>query len=440
MRYQELNMDGLVGPTHHYAGLSSGNFASQKHGGQVASPRQAALQGLEKMWLLHNLGIAQAVLPPPLRPRLDLLRQLGFSGTDAWLLSTATKEAPALLSACYSASGMWAANSATVTASVDSPEDKVQFTPANLVFNLHRSLETEHNSRILKRIFSHPQHFIHHSALPASCELGDEGAANFTRLCAAPDLPGISLLTFGQKPGKERPVKYPARHTWEAACAIRRSHQLNRTNSLLVQQHPDSIDQGVFHNDVIAVGHRNLLLIHEQAWLDQPQKLDQLRRLWGERGELFIEQIASRHLSVEQAVSSYLFNSQLVSTEAGMLLIAPVECQEQQAARGVIDRLLAADNALSGVEYINLKQSMKNGGGPACLRLRVPLSDREFAAMHQGVLLNPDRYSALKDWINRYYRDRLSQQDLCDPALIDEVQTALRALEPILDLPGFYES
>ncbi len=440
MRYQELNLDGLVGPTHNYAGLSPGNLASESHRGQASSPREAALQGLEKMWLLHNLGIPQAVMPPQLCPRLNALRALGFDGSDVQMIERAWQQAPELLAACYSASSMWAANSATVTCSADSADRKVHFTPANLVFNLHRSFESEQSGYFLQRIFCDRQHFSHHPALPASIDLGDEGAANHTRLYAEQDKPGITLLTYGQSTQGPQPQLYPARQS-EAACRIlQRSHQLSDANCQRVQQLPASIDQGVFHNDVIAVGHRNLLLLHEEAWLNQAAELAALRQRWGDSTPLYIEQIPATQLSVEQAVSSYLFNSQLVTTGDGeMVLIAPQESREEAHARRVIEHLIVGDNPLSAVQFVDLRQSMSNGGGPACLRLRIPLSEKELAAMHQGVVLDEGLYWTLQEWIKGYYRDRLSPEDLRDPALMGESRAALAELEKILGLPDLYQ-
>lgn len=439
MTYQEVNFDGIVGPSHNYAGLSAGNLASEWHQGHPSSPKQAALQGLEKMWLLHGLGIPQAILPPHLRPHLSLLRVSGFVGTDNQILEKAYQQAPALLTACYSASSMWAANSATITSSADSADGKVQITPANLVFNLHRSLETAFTQTLLKRIFNHSGCFNHHPPLPPCIDFGDEGAANHTRLCPDHGLLGITLLTYGQQTGGPNPKRYPARHTRLTAETIQRSHQLNRHNSLLLQQRPDSIDQGVFHNDVICVGHRNLLLLHEKTWRGQSQQLDKLKYLWGDRGDLFIEQIDDTQLGITQAVSSYLFNSQLLTLpDHSMLMVAPQECKELAAAHCVIQQLISKDNPLSQVRFVDLRESMSNGGGPACLRLRVPLSDNELNAIHQNVILTPALYQALKVWIKQYYRDRLEPSDLRDPSLLCEIRTALEALEQILNLPGLY--
>ncbi|EGF31557.1 Succinylarginine dihydrolase, partial [Oxalobacteraceae bacterium IMCC9480] len=57
---REFNFDGLVGPSHNYAGLSFGNVASFNNVKSVSSPKQAALQGLAKMRALAARGFAQA--------------------------------------------------------------------------------------------------------------------------------------------------------------------------------------------------------------------------------------------------------------------------------------------------------------------------------------------------------------------------------------------
>ena len=85
----EVQFDGLPGPTHHFGGLSQGNLASQAHAGFRSRPRAAARQSLAKMRRLLDLGAVQAVLPPLLRPDLDLLRESGFTGDDGAVLGAA---------------------------------------------------------------------------------------------------------------------------------------------------------------------------------------------------------------------------------------------------------------------------------------------------------------------------------------------------------------
>ena len=183
MKAFEVNFDGLVGLTHHYAGLSYGNVASTSNKNSVANPKQAAKQGLQKMKTLADLGFKQAVLPPQERPHVGVLRQLGFSGSDSQVIAQAAKQAPALLSAVSSASSMWTANAATVSPSADTADRRVHFTVANLNNKFHRAIEAETTSRTLHAIFNNPAHFAHHEALPQQSLMGDEGAANHNRLC-----------------------------------------------------------------------------------------------------------------------------------------------------------------------------------------------------------------------------------------------------------------
>lgn len=439
----ELNMDGLVGTTHHYAGLSAGNFASTRNALSEANPQAAARQGLQKMRLLHNMGIKQAILPPHQRPNLALLYQLGFTGTPQEQIAKAHKQAPALLGACYSASSMWAANAATVSASKDCLDNKVHFTAANLVSNLHRHQEASFSKRVLEQIFKDERYFQHHPILPQSLVTGDEGAANHSRLCATHGDAGINLFVYGKsalnlaemKPG---PVKYPARQTFEASTSIARSHQLNPSQVVFACQNPEAIDLGVFHNDVIAVANESVLLVHQKAWLDQKDIYKALQ----DKADfpITIIEVSDERLSINDAVASYLFNSQLLTMPDGsMALIAPAECKTNPRVKTVIDETLADNtNPLSQAYFLDLKQSMRNGGGPACLRLRVPLNAHELAAMHQGVVVSNALLDDLDDWVMRHYRNRLHANDLGDPSLMDESLTALDALTELLNLGSIY--
>ena len=154
MSPKKVNFDGIPGPTHNYAGLAHGNLAATRNASLVANPREAALQGLAKMHALAGRGYAQAVVPPHERPFLPALRTLGFAGTDAQVIAAAAREAPRLLAASSSAAAMWAANAATVSASADTADGRVHFTPANLVSHFHRSLEAATTTRVLRAIFA----------------------------------------------------------------------------------------------------------------------------------------------------------------------------------------------------------------------------------------------------------------------------------------------
>ena len=443
MSVYELNMDGLVGPSHHYAGLSAGNIASTQNALTLANPAQAALQGLNKMRLLYRAGLKQALLPPHQRPNLELLHQLGFHGTPAQQVRKAKKTNPILLSACYSASSMWTANAATVSASIDSQDKRVHFTAANLVSNLHRHQEADFSRVLLQRVFANERYFQHHSVLPKTIITGDEGAANHSRLCQSHNHPGINLFAYGKQALPSTninpiPIRFPARQTLEASQAIARSHQLNPNHVVFACQNPMAIDQGVFHNDVIAVANEHLLLIHQDAFLHQQAVLDELSAKAS--FPIQIIEISRNDISIADAVSSYLFNSQLVTMpDQTMALFAPAECEQHQSIKHILDGLLASDtNPIKQIHYLDLKQSMRNGGGPACLRLRVPLNEQEFSNMHQGVLVDDDVLDKLETWVLKHYRTQLCADDLDDPALIDECLTALDALTALLKLGSVY--
>ena len=436
-----MNFDGLVGPTHNYAGLAFGNVASQRHRQAVSSPKSAALQGLGKMKMLADLGVRQAVLPPQPRPDVALLRALGFSGSDADVLARAAQDAPGVLAAAASASSMWAANAATVAPSADTADHRVHFTPANLISHAHRAIEADATAAALKAIFPDASRFQHHPPLAGAIQFSDEGAANHTRLCGAFGGPGVELFVYGRKSLGQvsaGPSRYPARQTYEASAAIARRHRLDPRRVMLVQQNPLAIDAGVFHNDVIAVGNQGVFVCHEQAYVDQPAALDALRRVFRRTcgDDLVVIEVKADDLSLDDAVNTYLFNSQLVTLRDGaMALICPAECRDHAAAAAVIDRIVAADdNPIAGVHHVDTRQSMQNGGGPACLRLRIVLTDEELAAMHPGVMLTDERYAKLTAWVQRHYRDELSPADLADPQLLIECRDALAELLHILAL------
>lgn len=441
-RAMEVNFDGLVGPTHNYAGLSFGNVASQANEKRVANPKQAALQGLAKMKALAELGYRQAVLPPHERPSVELLRTLGFAGDDAHVIREAARVAPELLSAASSASAMWAANAATVSPSADTDDARVHFTPANLAFNLHRSIEHTTTQRLLGAIFRDERHFVVHSALPGTPVLGDEGAANHTRFCGAYDARGVEFFVYGRRVYGAGPVpaKYPARQTFEASQAIARRHGLSENAVVYAQQSPDVIDAGVFHNDVIAVGNQHVLFCHAQAFVNQPRVYDALRDALARTGAtLDVVEVPDAEVSVADAVTSYLFNSQLLAHEnGGQRLVVPQECLENPRVLAYLDRLVASGGPIVEYRVFDLRESMRNGGGPACLRLRVALNEAEIAAVTPTVWIDDARYETLTAWVERHYRDRLELDDLADPRLLDETRTALDELTRILGLGSVY--
>lgn len=442
MPYVEVNFDGLVGPTHNYAGLSFGNLASTRNREAISNPRAAALQGLEKMKLLLDLGIPQGVIPPQPRPHFAALRRLGFTGSESQLLEKAWKKAPDIFSACCSASSMWTANAATVAPSCDTTIGKMLFTPANLLANFHRSIEAVSTQKILQAIFADSDVFQINAPLPGFAGLSDEGAANHMRLCAEDNSNGLHIFVYGAE--NHRPAhasqRFPARQTLAASRAVARLNQLREDRVIFVRQNPEAIDAGVFHNDVIAVSHRNLLLCHERAFVNQAQVLSSLRSLQSD-AHLQIIQIRDSDLPLELAVSSYLFNSQIVTTPAGKnCLILPGECSENERVRDVVEKMKAEHTVLHEHRYVDVRQSMRNGGGPACLRLRVMMNQDEIRRLNGRALLTPQRYEQLKAHISATYPDRLQLEDLQDWKRCEVLLASVRGIYGILGLEEALDS
>lgn len=435
----EANCDGLVGPTHSYVGLSPGNLASKKSAGEASNPRGAALEGLSKMRRLSDLGIPQFVLPSHERPAISLLKSLGFSGSDQAVIEAAWKDAPALAAAACSASPMWAANAATVTPSADTADGRVHFSPANLLTNLHRSLEGPQTTLSLRRLFPDETRFAVHDPLPAQPHFADEGAANHVRLCAEHGAPGVNLFVWGREAWERWDGKFPARQTREAFEAIQRRHGAAR--AVFPQQGRAAIEGGAFHNDVVCVGTRECLFFHERAFEDRARMERQVRAAAEGLFEPAFVEVSEADLPMADLVASYLFNSQLlvVPGEDRLVLLAPAETRDNPRAFAVAEGLASSNGPIGRVEYVDVRQSMRNGGGPACLRLRVVLTEAELEAANPAQRFTPGLHTTLADWVTRRYRDSLAPADLADPLLLTESREALDELSQILNLGGdFY--
>lgn len=438
MLAREWQFDGLVGPTHNYAGLALGNMAAARNAGAASNPRLAALQGLEKMRFVRNLGVPQAFFPPHYRPLVSVLKRLGFTGDLGTILSTSYQQAPALLASLYSSSFMWAANAATVTPSADSYDGKLHLTPANLVSHLHRSVEGNFNKHILDKIFHNKNLFNVHNYLNQVQSLGDEGAANHMRICDNHGNKGENIFVYGKNHEMIfNPQKYAARQERLASEAIARINCTDPAHTMMLQQSPQAIDQGVFHNDVIAMNTTTLMLVHEHAFIENDQ--NKLRDWVAQKAQFTYREVLASELSVAEAVSTYLFNSQLLELEnKKFALVAPSECGNHAGVASIVDQL-KEDGLLHHVYYLDVLESMRNGGGPACLRLRIVMTAEQEQAIHQGVVLTDTKYAQLVDWVNAHYRDRLQFDDLRDPNLVTELDAAYVALEAILGMPGLYD-
>jgi len=410
----EINFDGIIGPSHNYAGLSLGNLASARNAGDVSSPRAAALQGLDKMRANLERGLVQGLFVPLARPATRWLEALGTSIAEA---------EPAIAANAMSASAMWAANAATVSPAPDTADGKCHLTVANLRTMPHRSHEWPDTLAQLKLAFAHPAFDVHG---PVPTAFGDEGAANHMRLAPAHDAPGVEVFVYGVAGGA-----FPARQHVEASKAVARRHALDPNQLLFAAQSEEAIAAGAFHNDVVAVANGPVLFAHEKAFADKATLVDALAARVP--GFEYVE-VADADVSLADAIRSYLFNAQLVSPPDGaMTLVAPTECRDTPSVKAWIDRHLAANGAIRRVDYVDVRQSMANGGGPACLRLRVACDP---ATVDPRFLVDDAKLDRLAKVIAAHWPEQIAARELTNPALIDQMVSARAALLEALELTG----
>jgi succinylarginine dihydrolase len=413
MALVEINFDGIIGPSHNYAGLSPGNIASANNAGNLSQPRAAALQGVEKMRTNLRLGLAQGFFMPLERPN------------KAWLASLATDMAsaePHIRAAAFSASAMWAANAATVSPAPDTRDGKCHLSAANLLTMAHRSHEWTGTLAQLKLAFADDRHFAVHGPVPPP--YGDEGAANFMRLCPAHGEAGIEMFVYGKSSGR-----FPARQHIESSKAIARAHRLDPERTLFIQQSEVAIAAGAFHNDVVAVANERVLLTHEQAF-EHPDAA--YAEILAKMPEAEIIIVPANRVSLADAVQSYLFNAQLVTLPSGeMALILPTEAQANANVWGWLQDHVAGNGPIRKLVPVDVRQSMANGGGPACLRLRVVADP---ATVDPRFMADETKLNRMAEVITAYWPESIAPHQLGDLALVRQVQEARRALLAACDL------
>ena len=408
----EINFDGIVGPSHNYAGLSLGNIASASHKGNASYPRAAALQGIAKMRGNLERGLAQGFLLPLPRPNFGLLRDLAV-GDDT---------NPALVAAAWSASSMWTANAATVSPAPDTGDGRCHLTPANLVTMLHRGQEWRDTQAQLKIAFGDQRHFAVHDAVPSS--FGDEGAANHMRFCDSHDAPGVEVFVYGRPGGR-----FPARQHEQASRAVARLHGLEPRRCVFIEQNPAAIEAGAFHNDVVAVANEKVLFTHDQAFADQIDAYEAIRAVFP---DLHVVEVPESQVTLEEAIRTYLFNAQLVTLPTGeMALVVPSECQESASVWSWCERMLASNGPIRHVIPVDVRQSMANGGGPACLRLRVVADP---ATVDSRFMLDEAKAERLEAVIAQMWPETIQPDEIGTEALAAKVIEAREALLAVLSL------
>jgi len=413
MTLAEINFDGIIGSSHNYAGLSLGNLASSTNKGNVSHPKAAALQGIAKMRHNLGLGLAQGFFLPHPRPDRAWLAELG----------TSVEDVPASLRpAAFSASAMWAANAATVSPAPDTADGRCHLTVANLRTMPHRAHEWPATLAQLRLAFADERHFAVHAPVPAT--FGDEGAANHMRLGASHAAPAVEVFVYGHRGGA-----FPARQHVEASNAIARLHGLDPDRTLFVCQSEEAIAAGAFHNDVVAVANEHVLFAHELAFEDRADVYTSLRRLLP---VVEIIEVPASAVSLDDAIRSYLFNAQLVTLpEGGMGLILPEEARETPNVWRFLEEMLASNGPIRKLFVVDVRQSMANGGGPACLRLRVVADP---STVDERFIAGPAKLDAIASVIEQHWPERIAPEDLLNPALWQQIENARAALLARLDL------
>ena len=433
----EINFDGLIGPTHNYSGLSEGNIASKKNFSSPSNPKEAAIQGIEKAEILIRSGLKQGFFLPHERPYISGLKGLGFTGTDEQILSSAFKFSPVLLSNFSSASSMWAANAATFSPSFDTQDEKIHITPANLKSMFHRSLEAEFTYKQCKLIFSSDCFRVHKPALSIS-GIGDEGAANHLRISKSHQSKGFEIFVYGSS-GFSKDASLVKRQALEVSKSIAHNHKLSEENTFFLQQNSEAIREGSFHNDIVSLSNENIFIAHEKAFENNANFLKVLDILESKIDNFQYVEITNSEIPLKDIIDSYLLNSQLITNgDDEMQLILPSEVRNYENCMSWLDKLKQISD-VKLFDFVDIRQSMMNGGGPACLRLKMILNDEELESLNQNFLMNNDRLDSIKLLIEREYREVLYPDDLKDPNLLDESRRVLDELTQIFGTGSIYE-
>ena len=432
----EINFDGLIGPTHNYAGLSQGNLASQKHLNKTSNPQAAALQGLDKMRLVMEQGIPQGFFLPHERPHLKTLRALGFGGTDEEIINRAAKQNPILLKNVYSASSMWAANAATFSPSIDSYDQNMHITPANLNTMFHRSIEHEFTQTQLELMFGGVA--IVHDPIENISGYGDEGAANHLRVSEQHLKSGFQIFVYGSS-AFEVHQGMITRQAEEISKAVSIMHQLDPDRVLFLKQNEQAINAGSFHNDIVSLANEEVFIFHQEAFADRVELERILHHLKDHVKGFHPIEILSEDISLDDLVSSYLLNSQLITIKNNeMMMLLPEEVQNHSNCMRWLEEIKSS-SPIKHIEFVDIRQSMMNGGGPACLRFKITVNNNEFNQINEKFLLTPKKLMDLRALVTKHYRDTLNPADLLDNNLVQESYRFLDELTQLLDLGNIYD-
>lgn len=413
----DIAIDTLPGPTHNFSGLSTGNLASQENKYLTSRPRHAALECLKKMELISSFGIPQFILPPLPRPDFAIFQQIQLSKNKKCNFNRIKTHFPEIFRACLSSSSMWSANIATITPAIDTNDKKIHITPANLGSHLHRASEVKGSTFLLRYFFQNVNNHTLHHPLPLSFEYCDEGAANTLRLFPEQDRTSAALqiFVFGRTSSEKRASNITPRQTEGASRLVAAQHMIRSDNLLFLQQNPEAVDAGVFHNDVISFGHKNIFAFHEKAFLDSSQVIQRITNTYEQlyQEPLYLLSVHTSQLPLEEAVKTYFFNSQLITCPMTnkVRIIAPIECTHSKNAMNLFSKL-ELSFPIESIHFIETTESMMNGGGPACLRLQLPVASQELSQLPKNLLLSQQLAKELRESIESLYPEKLTINEI----------------------------
>jgi succinylarginine dihydrolase len=111
--------------------------------------------------------------------------------------------------------------------------------------------------------------------------------------------------------------------------------------------------------------------------------------------------------------------------------VVPSEAWDSASVRHWLDATLAGNGPIRRVIPVDVRQSMANGGGPACLRLRVVADP---ATIDPRFLVDDAKLDWVADVVRRHWPEQIHHDDLQSAALIGDVEGARAALLEALDL------
>jgi succinylarginine dihydrolase len=381
-------------------------------------------------------GTPQGFFLPHERPHLKTLRALGFSGTDEDIINRAAKQNPLLLKNVYSASSMWAANAATFSPSIDSYDQNIHITPANLNTMFHRSIEHEFTKTQLELMFGGVA--IVHDPIENISGYGDEGAANHLRVSEQHLKSGFQIFVYGSS-AFEVHQGMITRQAEEISKAVSIMHQLDPDRVLFLKQNEQAINAGSFHNDIVSLANEEVFIFHQEAFADRVELERILHHLKDHVKGFHPIEILSEDISLDDLVSSYLLNSQLITVKNNeMMMLLPEEVQNHSNCMRWLEEIKSS-SPIKHIEFVDIRQSMMNGGGPACLRFKITVNNDEFNQINEKFLLTPKKLMDLRALVTKHYRDKLNPADLLDNNLVQESYRFLDELTQLLDLGNIYD-